>query len=573
MAARRWLLLPMLLVLWAALALPAFAAPYAAFVMDARTGQVFHAQNADTRLHPASLTKMMTLYVAFVAIERGEIGLDTEIRITAEAAAEPPSRLGLRTGQTIRLRYLLRAAAVKSANDAATAIGIAIAGSQEAFAARMNATAAAMGMTNTHFITMHGLTREGHYSTARDMSILGRHVIYDFPQYYNLFSRRTADAGIAQVNNTNTRFLDAYRGADGIKTGYTVAAGYNLTASAERGGVRIIATIFGATSTANRNARMAELLDMGFAAAPSRADTDPGAMIAALPAAPAQAASAQAASGAARTIRVTGQVQVALRPPSRPGDTPASAPDEPLPFAVVAEAAGDDAVAAALAEALGLTDGSSADASQVAEAADESAAEPAVEVALAVAETASTDPADNAADNTTDHTIEALSDVETVAAVITDAPARPADTDTPVAAPQLAVAAAPAPEAAPAIIPQARPEDLTPDTPPAEIILTNAALALPEAVAETETVTRLSSSDPRTWGIHVGSYNSQAAADRVLIQVAVAEAGVLGGGVRRIIRTNTGFDANIVGLNRDAADLACRRLQARGQTCFTLGTE
>ncbi|MBW7922703.1 MAG: serine hydrolase [Rubellimicrobium sp.] len=564
MAARRWLLIPFLAILWVAFAVPAFAAPYAAFVMDARTGQVFHAQNADTRLHPASLTKMMTLYVAFVAIERGEIGLDTEVRITAEAAAEPPSRLGLRTGQTIRLRYLLRAAAVKSANDAATAIGIAIAGSQEAFAARMNATAAAMGMTNTHFITMNGLTREGHYSTARDMSVLGRHVIYDFPQYYNLFSRRTADAGIAQVTNTNTRFLDAYPGADGIKTGYTVAAGYNLTASAERGGVRIIATIFGATSTANRNQRMTGLLDMGFAAAPARANTEAGAMIAALPGAP-QAAAPAATQGAARTIRVTGQVQVALRPPARPANDNA-----PLPFAVVADndTATDDAVAAALAEALGLVDDQSAEATTV--AATEAPPEPET-VAVAASDAPPAEMPDAVTAPAADAAIEGLSDIATVAAVITEAPARgDAAPDTaPDASVQVAMAAAPG------MTPAPRPDDLAQAArPPAEIIVTNAALALGDAPATAaETVTRLSSSDPRTWGIHVGSYNSQAAADRVLIQVAVAEAGVLGGGVRRIVRTNTGFDANIVGLNRDAADLACRRLQARGQTCFTLGSE
>ena len=188
-------------------------------------------------------------------------------RSTADAANEPPSKLGLRVGQEIRLRYLIRAAAVKSANDAATAIGIALEGSEAAFARRMNRTAAAMGMTRTTFRNANGLTETGHLSTANDMSILGRHLIYDFPQYYNLFSRRSADAGIAQVNNTNRRFLDAYRGADGIKTGYTRAAGYNLVASAERGSERIIATVFGGSSTADRNAKVSALLDMGFARA------------------------------------------------------------------------------------------------------------------------------------------------------------------------------------------------------------------------------------------------------------------------------------------------------------------
>ncbi|MBS8271666.1 D-alanyl-D-alanine carboxypeptidase, partial [Halomonas litopenaei] len=149
------------------------AAPYAAMVMDARTGEVLHSRNADTPLHPASLTKMMTLYVAFQAIERGEITLDTPVRISRLAASEPPSKLGLREGQTIALRFLLRAAAVKSANDAATAIGEAISGSEAAFATRMNRTARAMGMRNTNFLNAHGLTQSGHLSTARDMTVLG----------------------------------------------------------------------------------------------------------------------------------------------------------------------------------------------------------------------------------------------------------------------------------------------------------------------------------------------------------------------------------------------------------------
>ncbi|TNY43304.1 D-alanyl-D-alanine carboxypeptidase, partial [Streptococcus pyogenes] len=124
---------------------PVQAAPYAAMVIDARTGEVLHSRNADTRLHPASLTKMMTLYIAFEAVRMGEIGLDTKVRISKKAAAEPPSKLGLRPGQQIALRYLIRASAVRSANDAATAIGEAISGSEAAFARRMNRTDKALG--------------------------------------------------------------------------------------------------------------------------------------------------------------------------------------------------------------------------------------------------------------------------------------------------------------------------------------------------------------------------------------------------------------------------------------------
>ncbi|WP_108893432.1 D-alanyl-D-alanine carboxypeptidase family protein [Palleronia abyssalis] len=292
-------------------ATPLVAAPYAAMVIDARSGEVLHESNADSRLHPASLTKMMTLYVVFEAITRGEISADTVVTISSHAASEPPSKLGLRAGQKIALRYLIRAAGVKSANDAATALGEAISGSEAAFAQRMTRTAQALGMTRTTFKNAHGLTQEGHLSTARDMTMMGRRLFYDFPQYYNLFSRQSTDAGMMTVNNTNRRFLAAYKGADGIKTGFTNAAGFNLVASAERGGERVIATVFGGRSTASRNAKVAELLDLGFARAPSRV------------------AVRKPPPPNYSTATATGSVAVArsLRPSLRPSREPAVDPD------------------------------------------------------------------------------------------------------------------------------------------------------------------------------------------------------------------------------------------------------
>jgi len=307
------ILLLFTLLLAAIAPLTAKAAPYAAMVVDARTGEVLHSRNADTPLHPASLTKMMTLYIAFQAVERGEIALDDMVTITRFAAAEPPSKLGLRAGQRIQFRYLIRAAAIKSANDAATAIGIALEGNEAAFARRMTATARAMGMTRTTFRNAHGLTESGHMSTARDMTTLGRHMIYDFPQYYNIFARRSTDAGVREVANTNRRFLNAYRGADGIKTGYTRAAGFNLVASAERGQERIIATMFGGSSSAQRFARISELMDMGFARAPSTARVDRP-----TPVRPQAAGHEAPAPGTtARTVRVNGLVARSLRPRAR----------------------------------------------------------------------------------------------------------------------------------------------------------------------------------------------------------------------------------------------------------------
>ncbi|MBL9055596.1 MAG: D-alanyl-D-alanine carboxypeptidase, partial [Rhodobacteraceae bacterium] len=140
------------------------APPYAAHVMDARTGETLYAENADTRLHPASLTKMMTLYITFEEIERGNLSLDTMVTVSKNAAAQPPSRLGLKAGQKIQVRYLIRAAAVKSANDAAAALGDFIGGNQEKFANRMTRTAKALGMKNTTFKNANGLTASGHLS-------------------------------------------------------------------------------------------------------------------------------------------------------------------------------------------------------------------------------------------------------------------------------------------------------------------------------------------------------------------------------------------------------------------------
>ncbi len=452
----------------------AIAAPYAAMVMDARTGEVLHSRNADTRLHPASLTKMMTLYIAFQAIGRGEIGLDTEVTITSLAASEPPSKLGLRTGQKIKLRYLLRAAAVKSANDAATAIGIAISGSEDAFATRMNRTAAAMGMTNTTFKNAHGLTQNGHMSTARDMTVLGRHVIYDFPQYYNLFSRITADAGIKQVAHTNRRLLNSYSGADGIKTGYTRAAGFNLVASAQRGQERVLATVFGGSSTSARNARIKELLDMGFERAPSRAPisepTPPAANTLV-----SDSGRPATSSGAGKTIRVNGLVTASLRPQARP---PSNAPqldvNTDLIASVLAEAVDTDTINSALSEALGE-------------------------------------------------------------ATLSDSSA-------------------------------------TPQQRPAELITAAVQGPVLTPTAQPEVVTRISTSGGRHWGVNVGRYPSRYDAERVLVKVALNEMSTLDGGLRRIVQRSGGFDANFMGLTRENAELACRRLQDRGTSCFMIGT-
>jgi D-alanyl-D-alanine carboxypeptidase len=510
------------------------AAPFAAYVMDARTGKTLYSENADTRLHPASLTKMMTLYITFQEIERGNLSLDTMVTVSKNAASQPPSRLGLKAGQKIQLRYLIRAAAVKSANDAAAAIGDHISGNKEKFAARMTKTAKSLGMSNTTFKNANGLTAKGHLSTAHDMSTLGRHLFYDFPQYYNIFSRRSTDAGMAEVANTNRRFLDAYKGADGIKTGYTDAAGFNLTASAERNGVRIIATVFGGKSTANRNAKMAELLDLGFAKAPSNAKEAP-------PDAPVAVADEELLAdagtdddlpevegGAGKTLRVMMAVTTSPRPARRPAVAAATE-------VAVAEMADD--IAGALAEATDATAADGLDAQAVALASAESALLPeGTELANL---SASLDPA--------------------AASPLDEAPASEAPG-------ALTISAAPA---------AAQPVQLLAVSPKPKRkapIYDEMQIAAAEPVpTEAEVVTRISTSGGRHWGVNVGRFNTRAEAERALLKTQLAESATLGGGLRKIIEKSGAYDANFMGLGQEEADLACRRLQARAVQCFTMG--
>ena len=196
------------------------AAPYSAIVINAKNGKVLHCEECDTKLHPAGLTKLLTLYVVFSKIESGEFDLDDKVTVSRKASAELPAKLGLLPGQQIRIRYLIRGTGVMGSNDTATALAEHFAGSEEGFAQLMNATAKTLGMENSTFLNAHGLTQTGHLSTARDMALLLRAIFLDFPEYYNLFSRRTANAGIKKVYHSGKRFLANYQGADAFKHGY-----------------------------------------------------------------------------------------------------------------------------------------------------------------------------------------------------------------------------------------------------------------------------------------------------------------------------------------------------------------
>ena len=244
-----------------AAAAPAYAgnSKYAAIVLDANTGKTLFSSNADAPRYPASLTKMMTLYLTFEALESGRIKKATKVPFSKNAAAEPPTKLGVRAGGSVTVETAILSLVTKSANDAATALGELLAGSEEQFARQMTAKARKLGMTGTIFRNAHGLPNAAQRSTARDLAILGIALKEHFPQYYSYFSTRSFKYGKQRLSNHN-RLLGRVKGVDGIKTGYTRASGFNLVSSVSDGNRRIVAVVMGGTSAGARDKHMAELI-------------------------------------------------------------------------------------------------------------------------------------------------------------------------------------------------------------------------------------------------------------------------------------------------------------------------
>ncbi|MCM2474864.1 D-alanyl-D-alanine carboxypeptidase [Rhizobium sp. CG5] len=239
---------------------PAQAAPrYAGIVIDAKTGKVLYDESADELRYPASLTKMMTLYLVFEALESGRIRLDTKVPVSAHAAAEPPSKLGVRAGGSVTVEQGIQSLVTRSANDMATALGEFIGGSEQRFAQQMTAKARALGMTKTTYRNANGLPNTAQMTTARDQARLSIALRQHFPQYYGYFSTRSFTFGKQVIGNHN-RLLGNVRGVDGIKTGYTRAAGFNLATSAEADGRSIVAVVLGGQSGAKRDATMRQLV-------------------------------------------------------------------------------------------------------------------------------------------------------------------------------------------------------------------------------------------------------------------------------------------------------------------------
>jgi D-alanyl-D-alanine carboxypeptidase len=238
-------------------------AKYASIVIDADSGAVLHEANADTPNYPASLTKMMTLYMVFEALESGDLTLNQKIIVSRRAARQPPSKLGLRRGEGISVKNIILGLVTKSANDAAAAIAEALGGSERNFAKMMTQRARALGMSRTTFRNASGLPHRSQKTTARDLATLARALRSDFPKYYHFFS--TARFSYKGLNHRNhNKLLARYDAVDGIKTGYIHASGFNLAASVKRDGHRLIGIVMGGRSPRSRDRHMVGLLERAF---------------------------------------------------------------------------------------------------------------------------------------------------------------------------------------------------------------------------------------------------------------------------------------------------------------------
>lgn len=308
---------------------------YAAYVIDASTGQVLFSRNADSRRYPASLTKMMTLYLVFEAMASGRINKNSPIPISKNAAAEVPTKLGVPAGQSVPVDIAIKALVTRSANDVSTAIAEMLGGSEAGFARMMTSKARQLGMNSTQFRNAHGLPNSEQYTTARDMAILGIALREHFPSYYDYFSTRSFQYG-KQTVTTHNRMFGRYKGVDGIKTGYINASGFNLVTSVKDGGRNVVAVVMGGESARSRDNHMVELLN-SYVPKASRSGGAP--LIASrklTPGTPVAVASVQALPSTnipMPDFRPAGEVEIAAYAP----EPAAAAIVPPMPVAAAAE--------------------------------------------------------------------------------------------------------------------------------------------------------------------------------------------------------------------------------------------
>lgn len=288
---------------------------FAAITVDARTGKILHAENADSIRHPASLTKMMTLYILFEELKAGRLTLKSPITVSARATGMAPSKLGVKAGRKITVETAITALVVKSANDVAAAVAERIGGTEKAFAQRMTRTARAMGMSRTTFANASGLPNPNQVTTARDMATLGLRLMRDYPQYYPYFRTRSFVFQGRTIKGHN-KLLGTYEGTDGIKTGYINASGFNLVSSVRRGNKRLVGVVMGGRTGASRDAYMKNMLSQYFD------DARSGKSIAAIAGSSKGAAAVETAQKAAPAKRRKSPTKDEVGPSSAQPETP-----------------------------------------------------------------------------------------------------------------------------------------------------------------------------------------------------------------------------------------------------------
>ena len=247
----------------ACLASPRAALAGPAMVIEPESGLVIYAEEADRPWHPASLTKLMTAYLTFEALRDGKLALEDKVKCSEYALSQPPSKIGLPVGGEMTVDLALKALIIKSANDVAVMLAERISGSELAFVERMNETAKRIGMSQTRFFNANGLPNDQQVTTARDMATLGRTLFKEFPQHADLYSMPSFKIGRRTLRSHN-KLLKTFNGADGMKTGFICASGFNVVASAKRDGRRMLAVVLGEESSGARTAKAAQLIQHGF---------------------------------------------------------------------------------------------------------------------------------------------------------------------------------------------------------------------------------------------------------------------------------------------------------------------
>jgi D-alanyl-D-alanine carboxypeptidase len=549
---------------------PTQAAPYADIVVDANSGTVLHATNSDAERHPASLTKIMTLYLLFEQIEAGKLKLDSPLKVSSEAAGQMPTKLGLKPGSTLSVEDAIKGMVTRSANDAAVVVAEAIAGDEGEFAKLMTRKAHALGMSRTVYKNASGLPDNAQVTTARDQSVLGRAIQERFPRYYKYFSIRTFTFRGQSISNHN-HLLGRVDGVDGIKTGYTNASGFNLVTSVHRGNRYVVAVVMGGSSGASRDERMRELISEKIAQASTKRtvsmfaeaaspQSNPEPKVAAKPE-PKPEPKAEPKVAAKVEPKTESKAEAKAQPKAQPRFAVASATSIPVRFTAAAaqtEPASARAEASASPAQSGIVVGST---------------EPIRPVLV--------------------HTLTVRAGTQTAAPAALQLPALPAAA---AVQPAVVVAAAqpapPAPAATPALKPEpaapapaaaasAKPEPAAP-APASPVVAVKDEAAAPAAAAAAQPArTAASQPAPTTkpqhrsgWMIQVGAYPAEQEAQQRLTKVK-SKASKMLSSAEAFTETvekagTTYYRARFAGLDKDKAEAACKYLKKNDVECVTI---